>query len=110
MDFSTTEAAADLGGLVDTIVAIGTFRRGLAVSSASGTADSQPVSPCTENTMASAKPVAVARCPGLKPGSNTRTVNPPGPGLISPDRPRARTIRNSRPPRMTITRTESLMP
>src|ERR1700689_4309410 len=95
---------------IDAIVAIGTFRRGLAGSSASGTAGSQPVSPCTEKTMARAKPVAVARCPGLKPGSNTRTVNPPGPGLMSPDSPRASTIRNSSPPSRTITRTDNLMP
>src|ERR1700733_2605023 len=95
---------------IDAIVAIGTLRRGWPVSSASGTADSQPVSPCTENTIASMNPEAVARWPGLKLGSKVRNVKPPGPGLASPDSPSASTIRNSRPPSTTIVRTESLMP
>ena len=66
---------------IDAMVARGTFRRGFSVSSASGTAASQPVSPCTVNTMASENPVAVAMFPGLKPYVNDWSVKPPGPGI-----------------------------
>src|ERR1700683_3526810 len=52
---------------IDAIVARGTLRRGFSVSSASGTAASQPVRPCTVNTTASATPLEVAIDPGLKP-------------------------------------------
>ena len=52
---------------IDAIVARGTFLRGFSVSSASGTAASQPVNPCTVKTMASVKPLAVAMSPGLYP-------------------------------------------
>ena len=52
---------------IEAMVARGTLRRGFSVSSASGTAASQPVSPCTVKTMASENPVAVAMLPGSKP-------------------------------------------
>jgi hypothetical protein len=52
---------------IEAIVARGTLRRGFSVSSASGTAASQPVRPCTVNTMARANPVEVAILPGLNP-------------------------------------------
>ena len=47
---------------IEVIVARGTLRRGFSVSSASGTAASQPVRPCTVNTIARAKPDDVAMC------------------------------------------------
>ena len=43
----------------------GTLRRGFSVSSASGTAASQPVSPCTVRTTTMKKPEVVAMPPGL---------------------------------------------
>ncbi len=52
---------------MEAIVARGTLRLGALVSSASGTAASQPVRPCTVNTTASANPDVVAMWPGLKP-------------------------------------------
>src|SRR6516225_5301579 len=66
---------------IDAIVARGTLRRGFSVSSASGTAASQPVRPCTVKTIARAKPVEVAILPGLNPYENDWNVKPPGPGL-----------------------------
>src|SRR5258708_31306859 len=52
---------------IDAIVARGTLRRGFSVSSARGTAASQPVKPRTAKTIARAKPVEVAILPGLNP-------------------------------------------
>ena len=95
---------------IESMVARGTLRRGFSVSSASGTAASHPVSPCTVRTIASEKPVAVARFPGLNPYVNDRNVNPPGPGSNSPQRLRPNTIRNSIAPTITIARTESAIP
>src|SRR5215471_11931629 len=95
---------------IDAIVARGTLRRGFSVSSASGTAASQPVRPCTVKTIARAKPVEVAILPGLKPYVNECSVKPPGPGSASPDRPRASTMRNSIAPTMTIVRMENVIP
>ena len=95
---------------IDAIVARGTFRRGFSVSSASGTAASQPVSPCTVNTMASENPVAVAMSPGLKPYVKDWSVKPPGPGSARPHSPSASTMRNSAAPTTTIVSIESAIP
>ena len=96
---------------IDAIVARGTLRRGFSVSSASGTAASQPVRPCTVRTIARKKPPPVAMMPpGLNPYVNVWNVNPPGPGSASPHRPRARTIRNSMAPTTTIVLIENEIP
>src|SRR5437667_3197457 len=95
---------------IDAIVARGTLRRGFSVSSASGTAASQPVRPCTVKTIARKKPVEVAMLPGLNPYENDWNVNPPGPGPASPHRPRARTMRNSMAPTITIVLIENEIP
>ena len=95
---------------IDAIVARGTLRRGFSVSSASGTAASHPVSPCTVNTIASENPLEVAMSPGLKPYVNDWNVKPPGPGSKRPHRPSASTIRNSIAPTTTIVSIESAMP
>ena len=53
---------------IEAIVARGTLRRGFSVSSASGTAASQPVRPCTVKTTASDEARrTVAMPPGLNP-------------------------------------------
>src|SRR5258708_36007310 len=88
----------------------GTLRRGLEVSSASGTAASHPVNPCTVRTTARKTPENVAIPPGLNEGVNGATENPPGPGLARPERPRASTLRNSAAPTTTIDLTENDAP
>ena len=44
----------------------GTLRRGFSVSSASGTAASQPVNPCTVRTTTTKNPEVVAKPPGIE--------------------------------------------
>ena len=95
---------------IEAIVARGTLRLGFSVSSASGTAASQPVNPCTVKTIASAKPVWVAIPAGLKPYVKDESVKPPGPGSARPQRPSASTIRNSIAPTTTIVSIERAMP
>ena len=86
---------------MEAMMARGTFRRGFSVSSASGTAASHPVSPCTVRTTARNRPEKVAIPPGLKPVVKGSTEKPPGPGLASPEMPSASTIRNSAAPTTT---------
>ena len=70
---------------IDAIVARGTLRRGFSVSSASGTAASQPVRPCTVKTIASAKPLPVATMPpGLNPYVNVSKRETSRPGIGQP--------------------------
>lgn len=95
---------------IESIVASGTLRFGFSVSSASGTAASQPVNPCTVKTIARAKPVCVAIPPGLKPYVKDERVKPPRPGSRRPQSPSASTIRNSIAPTTTIASIESAMP
>ena len=84
----------------------GTFRLGSRVSSASGAAASQPVSPCTDSTTASANPDSASLLPKL----NTPSVTPPGPGLANPVMARARTMAISAAPRISTVRAEIRMP
>ena len=87
-------------------VARGMFRRGLLVSSASGAAASQPVSPCSENTTARAKPAPDRLWLGIQ----LLTLSPPGPGEMNPDRASANTMAISSRPRPTRTRTDTARP
>ncbi len=88
----------------------GTLRRGFSVSSASGTAASQPVKPCTVRTTTMKNPEVVARPPGLNDVLKVAKVKPPGPGSIRPVTPSASTIRNSARPTATIHLIENEMP
>ena len=92
--------------MIAVMVARGMFRRGLVVSSASGAAASQPVSPCSENTTARAKPAPDR----LWLGTQLFRLSPPGPGEMEPDRASANTMAISSRPRVTSTRTDIARP
>src|SRR5882724_11000002 len=87
---------------IEAMIERGTLRRGFSVSSASGTAASHPVRPCTVRTTARNTPEKVAMPPGLNDVVNGANENPPGPGLARPESPNARTMRNSAKPTTTI--------
>ena len=72
---------------MEAMIERGTLRRGFEVSSASGTAASHPVSPCTVRTTARKTPEKVAIPPGLKPGTKGAKEKPPGPGLDQTGKP-----------------------
>ncbi len=92
--------------VIDAITEIGTLRRGSLVSSASGAAASQPVSPWTENTIASVKPESAAMLAGL----NTCSETPPSPGWRKPDRASRNTMPISKEPAISMARAEILIP
>src|SRR6266513_4579852 len=92
--------------MMEMITDLGTFRLGSRVSSASGAAASQPVSPWTDRTTASAKPDRAILFPKLKTPSET----PPGPGLANPVIARASTMSISAAPSTTTVLTEILIP
>src|SRR5690242_16579610 len=81
------------------------LRRGCAVSSASGAADSQPDSAKTENTTANQSP-----CEDVLPGLKPSRFNPPGPGSKTPQAESRNTTAISARPRISIALAEIVTP
>src|ERR1700722_1413463 len=92
---------------MEPITARGMLRLGSRLSSASGAAASQPVMAKMANTTPRNSPCAFPECPAAVSQCRLR---PPGPGLASPHRPRARTITPSMTPRTMVRFTDSSTP
>src|SRR5262245_50893561 len=87
------------------ISARGMLRRGSAVSSASGAADSQPESAKTENTTANQSP-----CEDVFHGSKPSRFRPPGPGSNTHQTESRKTTAISARPRISIALAEIVTP